>query len=84
MPTGQVGQYHTFHDELMSPCDERQAVVVVESLRNVLAECVASATGRYSPPTAVVRIRPEEIAHGSFMRNLLHPVDRPDMVESVN
>lgn len=84
MLIGQVGQYHTFHDELMSPRDERQAVVVIERLRDVLAKCVASATGRYTPPTAVVRIRPEEITHRSFMRNLLHPVDRPDMVESIN
>jgi hypothetical protein len=68
----------------MGPRNERQAIVVIESLRDVLPKGVASATRRDTPPAAVVRIRPEEITHRSFMWDLLHPVDRPHMVKSIN
>ena len=68
----------------MGPRNERQTVVVIESLRNVLSECIAGAARRDTPPTTVIRIRPEEIAHWSFVWDLLHPVDRPHMVKSVN
>lgn len=75
---------HTFHNELMGPCNEREAVVVIESLRDILSKCVASATRRDTPATTVIRIGPEEITHRSFVRDLLHPVDRPHMVKSIN
>ena len=68
----------------MGPCNERQAIVMIKRLRDVLPKCVASSTRGDAPPAAVIRIRPEEIAHRSFMWDLLHPVDRPNMVKSVN
>lgn len=68
----------------MGPCNECQAVVMIESLRDILPKGVASATRRDAPPATVIRIRPEEIAHRSLVWNLLYPVDRPHMVKSIN
>jgi hypothetical protein len=64
--------------------DEGQAIVVVERLGDILAEGVAGTTGRYTPPTAVVRVRPKKITHRAFVRDFLHAVDGPNMVEGVD
>ena len=72
---GRRTSQHTLHDELMGPRNQRQAIVVVESLRDVLPEGVACATRGDAPSTTVVRIRPEEITHRTLMWDLLHPVD---------
>ena len=68
----------------MAPRNECQTVVMVKGFCDVLSKCVANITRRDTPSTAVVRIRPEEIAHRSFVWDLLHSVDRPHMVESIN
>lgn len=57
---------------------------MVERLRDVLTECVTSTTGRYSPTTPVVGIRPEKVAHGPFVWHFLNAVKRPDVIERVN
>ena len=46
----------TLHDQLMGSRNERESVILVEGLRNVLAKSVASAAGRYSPSAAVVGV----------------------------
>jgi hypothetical protein len=74
----------TFHDQLMRPRNQRQAVVMVEGLRNILAERVAGAAGRYPPPAAVIGVGPEEVAHRALVRDLLHTVDRPDVVQGID
>ena len=73
----------TLHDELVGARDEREAVVVVEGLGDVLAEGVARAAGRDAPATAIVRIGPEEVAHGALVRHLLDAVEGADVVEGV-
>jgi hypothetical protein len=50
------------HHQLMRARDQRQTVVVIELLGNVLTECVTGTTRRDTPTTAIVRIGPEEIA----------------------
>lgn len=62
------------HDKLMSTGDERQAVVVVEGLADVLAKGVASATRGNAPSAAVVGVGPEQIAHRALVRHLLNAV----------
>jgi hypothetical protein len=57
---------------------------MIERLRNVLPESVPSTTGRYSPATPVIWIRPQEIAHGPFVGNLLYPIKGSNIVERVN
>lgn len=56
---------------------------MVKLLADVLAEGVASSSGRDAPAAPVVRVRPEQVAHGAFVRNFLHPVQLPDLVEFV-
>lgn len=54
------------HDELVSAGDQREAVGVVEGFGNVLPEGVAGAAWRYTPAAAIVRIRPQQVAHGTL------------------
>jgi hypothetical protein len=74
----------TFHDQLMRPRNESQAVVMVERLRDILPKRVSGASGRDTPAAAIVRVGPEEIAHGALMRDLLNAIDGPHVVEGVN
>ena len=57
---------------------------MVELLRDVLPERVASTAGRDAPATPVVRIRPEQVADGPFVGCLLHPVELANLVQGVN
>lgn len=72
------------HDQLMGSCNKSQTVVVVERLGYILAKGVTCTTRRYSPATPVVWVRPEQIAHGTFVWNLLNAVERPNIVQSVD
>ena len=72
------------HDQLVSPCDQGQTVVMIECLGYVLSECVACTSRTDSPTTSVIRITPQQIAHGPFVRYLLNSVQRADVVECVN
>lgn len=58
----------SFHHELVSPRDQRQVVGVIESFGNVLAEGVAGSAGRNAPAASVVRIRPQQVAHGALKK----------------
>lgn len=73
-----------FHHQLMRSSHERQAVVMIESLRYILPERVARSSRRYSPATPIVRITPQKIAHWPFVRHFLDPVQRPDVVQGVD
>jgi hypothetical protein len=68
----------------MRPRNESKPVVVIERLRDVLSKRVPRTTGRYAPTTAVVRVRPEEVAHRSLVRHFLNAVDGADVVERVD
>lgn len=57
---------------------------MVKCLRNILPERVSCATRRNTPTTSVIGIAPEQIAHGSFMRNFLDTVERTDVIECVD
>lgn len=71
------------HDQLMSPGDQCEAVGVVESLGDVLAKGVSSATRGNSPATTVIRVRPQQITHGTLMWDFLESVQGPDVVQCV-
>lgn len=68
----------------MRPSDQRQAIVMVESLRDILPKRVSSATGGNTPAAPVIRVRPQKIAHRSFVRDLLNTVQGSDVVKSVD
>lgn len=72
------------HDQLMGSGDQRQTVVVVESLADVLAESVTSTSGTDSPTASVIGITPKQIAHGSLVGHLLDSVERTDVVQRVD
>lgn len=68
----------------MRACNQSQAVVVVERLRNVLSECVSCTTRRDAPAAAVVWITPQKITHGPLVRDFLNTVQGSDVVERVD
>jgi hypothetical protein len=68
----------------MRPGHQSQPVVVVERLRNVLPKRVSSPAWRDAPSDAVIRVRPQQVAHWSLVRYLLYSVNRPHMIESIN
>lgn len=57
---------------------------MVESLGDVLPECVACTTRRDAPATPIVWVRPQEVAHWALVRNLLNAVERSDVVQRVD
>lgn len=56
------------HHQLVRPRHQLQAVVVVELLADVLPKGVARTPRRDAPPAAVVRVRPQQVAHGTCTR----------------
>ena len=69
------------HNQLMCTGDQRKAVVVVEVFRNVLTKSIAGASRRDSPARSVVWIGPEQITHGTFMRNFLDTIQGTNVVQ---
>ena len=61
-------------NKLMSTCNKVKSVLLVILLGDVLAEGIASTSRRHAPATSVVWVRPQKVAHRSFVRNLLHSV----------
>lgn len=51
------------HDQLMGAGHQSEAVGVVEGFGDVLTEGVPSTSGRDAPPTAVIGVRPQQVAH---------------------
>lgn len=79
-----MGPVVSVHHELMGSCDSSQVVGVVELLRDVLAEGVASTTGRDTPTASVIGVGPQQIADWSFVRHFLHAVELSDLIEGVD
>ncbi len=65
-----MGPIVALHDKLVSTRDEGEAVGVVEGLADILAKGETSTTRRNAPTFAVIGVRPEKVAHGTFVRNL--------------
>ena len=72
------------HHQLMSSCNQRQAVVVIERFADILSKRVSRSSRRYPPTTSVVWVGPQQIAHGSFMRHFLDTVETANVVESID
>mmetsp|Transcript_35740 Transcript_35740/g.87966 ORF Transcript_35740/g.87966 Transcript_35740/m.87966 type:complete len:225 (-) Transcript_35740:339-1013(-) len=63
--------------------DEVEAVGVVELLADVLPERVPGAARRDAPPAPVVRVAPQQVAHGALVRHLLRAPQLPDVLQRV-
>ena len=57
---------------------------MVERLDDVLAEQEAGPARGEPPAVDVVRVRPEEVAHGALVGHLLLAVEEPDLVDRVD
>jgi hypothetical protein len=64
--------------------NKRQAIVMVESLRDVLTERVTCATWGDTPAAPVIRVRPQEVTHGTLVGNLLNAIKSSDVIESID
>ena len=49
-----------------------------------MAEDIAGASRADTPAITVFRVRPEQIAHGAFMRHFLEAVKHSDVVKGFN
>ena len=72
------------HDKLVCTADQFELVGVVERLRNILAERVSRATRRYAPASSIVRVRPQQVAHWTLVRNFLDSVQRSHVIQRVD
>jgi len=63
-----VGLVAHLHDQLVGAGHQREAVGVVERLRDVLAEGVAGPPGGDAPAAAVVGVGPQQVTHGTLKR----------------
>ena len=72
------------HHELVSSCDERNVVDVVELRRDLGAEEPSSSSWGHCPGVNVFRIRPHEVAERSFVGDLHSSVDESDLVDGLD
>ena len=72
------------HDELMGACDPSEIVRVVELLRDVLTEAIASTTWRNTPTAPLIGIRPKQVANGAFVRSLLNAIELANLIKGVD
>jgi len=70
------------HDELMRPADQIDPVRLVEVRDHIAAEQVTRAARTHAPADDLLRIGPEQVAHGALVRHLLLAVDGADLVQS--
>lgn len=64
----------------MRPRNQRQPVIMIERLADILTERVSCTTGTDAPTASVVGVGPEQVAHGAFVGYFLDPVDGADVV----
>ena len=77
-----VGPAVALHRHLVRPADHGQPVAEVEGPGDVLPEGVSRPPGRHPPALPpLLRVGPEQVGHGTLVRRLLQPVQRPDLVQ---
>ncbi len=64
--------------------DQLQPVRVVELLADVRPERVPSAARRDAPALAVIRVGPQQVAHGALVWHLLQALERAHRVQRVD
>lgn len=55
------------HDQLMSAGHQGEAIGVVEGFRDVLSEGVSGTSRRDPPPTTIIGVRPQQVAHWALI-----------------
>lgn len=69
-----------FHNELMCATYEINAVRLIECRDHVRAEQIAGAAWTHAPANDLLRVGPEQVAHGTFVWHLLFAIDRPNLI----
>ena len=72
------------HYQLMRPRHERQPVIVIKRFADILSKCVPGSSGADSPPTPIIGIAPEEVAHGSLVGDFLDAIKGANVIEGVD
>ena len=68
----------------MRACNEREVVLPIEVADDVGAEEEARTTRRQAPAFDLIRVGPEQVAHGAFVGDFLLAVDEADFVDGVD
>jgi len=79
-----LGPVVSLHHQLVGSRNQRQPVVVIERLGNVLAKRVPGAARRNTPAAPIIRVGPQQIAHGTFVRHFLDAVQGANVVQRVD
>jgi hypothetical protein len=74
----------SLHHELMCARDERESIVMIELLADILSERVAGSSRRDAPAAPVVGVGPQQVTHGSLVRHLLQTILLDDVVQRVD
>lgn len=74
----------SLHHQLMRSGNQSQAIVVIESLRDVLAERISCSSRTDTPSTPIIRIAPQQVAHRALVRDFLNAVEAADVVQCVD
>ena len=72
------------HHQLVSAGHQGETIAVVECLRDVLTEGVSCSSRRDAPASPVIRVRPEQVTHGTLVWHLLESVQGADVIQRVN
>jgi len=71
------------HHQLMRPRNEFKIICVIEVLRDVLAKCEACTSRRNTPAMSVIWVRPQEIAHWSFVGHFNLSINLSNLIERI-
>ena len=64
--------------------DHLQIISVIELLGDILTKGVTCSSRIHTPACPVIRVRPQEVAHGSLVRNFLKSFKGANVVECLN
>jgi hypothetical protein len=78
-----VSPIEPLHHQLVSTCDSRQAIRMIELFWDVLAETVPCTSWWDTPTAPVIRVRPQQVADGTFMRYFLNTIKLSNLVQCI-
>jgi hypothetical protein len=73
----------SIHNQLMGSCYQLQIIRVIKVLGDILSKCETSTTWRYAPTMSIIRIRPKEITHRSFVGHLNESINLSYLLECI-
>jgi hypothetical protein len=63
--------------------DEREVIFVIEMLDNVASEQETCPSRTQTPSFDFIRVGPEKITHGAFMRDFLFSINETDLINAI-